>query len=77
MPLMECVAQRTLISMRNQSITSQTPYSVRECDSEDIGQTYTNNDLTSVDELIRKCKGKEETLKNVKELHSIKKLVHL
>ncbi|XP_045546306.1 uncharacterized protein [Salmo salar] len=72
MPLMECVAQRTLISMRNQSITSQTPYSVRECDSEDIGQTYTNNDLTSVDELIRKCKGKEETLKNVKELHSIK-----
>uniref|UniRef100_A0A673W4X1 Adhesion G protein-coupled receptor G3-like n=2 Tax=Salmo trutta TaxID=8032 RepID=A0A673W4X1_SALTR len=72
MPLMECVAQRTLISMRNHPTTSQTPYSVRECDSENIGQTYTNNDLTSVDELIRKCKGKEETLKNVQDLHSIK-----
>ncbi|XP_041755387.1 adhesion G protein-coupled receptor G3 [Coregonus clupeaformis] len=85
-PLMKCVDQWTFINMENLSqtttikpqnnITITTSNILRECDSEDIGQTYKNNDLISVDELIRKCKGKSNTVKNVQKLISIKNTFH-
>uniref|UniRef100_A0A4W5MJ44 Uncharacterized protein n=1 Tax=Hucho hucho TaxID=62062 RepID=A0A4W5MJ44_9TELE len=81
---LNCVDQWTFIVMTNQSTTSQTTTTimqnkvtttsphVRECDSKNIGQTYKNNDLASVNELIRACKGKAKTVKKSQDFNSIK-----
>ncbi|CAB1339591.1 unnamed protein product [Coregonus sp. 'balchen'] len=86
MCLMKCVDQWTLINMENLSQTTTieqenkstitTSNILRECDSEVIGQTYKKNVLTSVDELIRKCKGKSDTVKNDQKSISITNTFH-
>uniref|UniRef100_A0A4W5JCH4 Adhesion G protein-coupled receptor G3 n=1 Tax=Hucho hucho TaxID=62062 RepID=A0A4W5JCH4_9TELE len=78
MPLIKCVDQWPFINMTNQSTTSQetTTIIIEHNATTNIGQTCTNNDLTSVDELIRKCKGKTKTIKNGQMLLSLKKTFH-
>ncbi|XP_029577761.1 adhesion G protein-coupled receptor G3 isoform X3 [Salmo trutta] len=88
-PQRDCVDQWTFISMTNQCTTSQAttitipnkvptnPQNIAgECNSKNIGQTYANNNLIFVDELIRKCKGKAKTKMNGQQLHSIKNTFH-
>ncbi|XP_071258143.1 adhesion G protein-coupled receptor G3-like isoform X2 [Salvelinus alpinus] len=88
-PLTKCVDQWTFINMTNQSTTSQAttigienkfttkiPNIARECDSENIRHTHANNILNSVDEYIKKCKGKANTIMNGQQLHFITNTFH-
>uniref|UniRef100_A0A8C7LUS7 G-protein coupled receptors family 2 profile 2 domain-containing protein n=1 Tax=Oncorhynchus mykiss TaxID=8022 RepID=A0A8C7LUS7_ONCMY len=88
-PLIQCVDQWAFIKMTNQSTTSQattirienkvttkTSHIARECDSENIGLTYANNNRTSVDAFLRKCKRKAKTIMTGRQLRFIKNIFH-
>ncbi|XP_021462716.2 adhesion G protein-coupled receptor G3 isoform X2 [Oncorhynchus mykiss] len=92
MPLKNCVDQWNFISMDMQDLSQNSTCmtknnittiisemffpSVKICDCEDIEKTFNKNDLTSVDDLNRNCKGKEETVYHCKKLHSMKNTFH-
>lgn len=87
MPLKNCVDQWTFITITDLSQTSTDIaknkittitnemflYSLTACDCDGIEWKYKDNDLTSVDNLNSKCKGKEETVYHCQKLHSMEK----
>nr|XP_046201080.1 adhesion G protein-coupled receptor G3-like [Oncorhynchus gorbuscha] len=87
--LIQCVDQWTFIKMTNQSTTSQattirienkvttkSSRIARECDSENVGLTHENNNLTSVDAFVRNCKRKAKPIMTGQQLRSIKNIFH-
>lgn len=65
-------SQATTIRIENK-VTTKTSHIARECDSENIGLTYANDNLTSVDAFLRKCKRKAKTIMTGQQLRFIKK----
>ncbi|XP_064832253.1 adhesion G protein-coupled receptor G3-like isoform X2 [Oncorhynchus masou masou] len=86
-PQIKCVDQLTFIKITNQSttgqattirienkVTTKTSHIARECDSENIGLTYANNNLISVDAFVRKCIRNAKKIMNGQQLCSIKNI---
>ncbi|XP_029523579.2 adhesion G-protein coupled receptor G5-like isoform X2 [Oncorhynchus nerka] len=63
-----CITKNNITTITNETLLP----SVKTCDCEGIEKTFNKNDLTSVDDLNRNCKGKEETVYHCEKLHSIK-----
>ncbi|XP_031665259.1 adhesion G protein-coupled receptor G3 isoform X2 [Oncorhynchus kisutch] len=63
-----CITKNNITTIINETFFP----SVKICDCEGIEKTFKKNDLTSVDDLNRDCKGKEETVYHCEKLHSMK-----